>query len=238
MAVWLGNADCTPSHELVGIRSAAPLMMEIFNSLSRHKDSWFEIPEGVRTRKICPVSGDLPGPYCKNTTDDMYIKSATKNITCDVHKQIYVNKKTGLRADPAHLKSGQENYIKKIVEDWPPVAAAFLRQTGGMLAEIPQYSKDEAPDGSYMKPKIISPVEGNIYLTNAAMPGQYQKIPLKVAAAGGSESRIFWFANGKVVAQGSADKTYYLKPDPGTYEVSVQDNLGESDSVRFKVFEQ
>ncbi len=237
VGVWLGNADCTPSHELVGIRAAAPLMMDIFNGLVRHKDSWFDKPAGVDTRKICPVSGDAPGPYCKNTADDMYIKGTTGNITCSVHKEIYINKKTGLRADPAHMKSGAGNYTKKTVEDWPPVAAAFLRQTGGMLAEIPPYGRDEAPDGSNSKPEITSPVEGNIYFLNGAMPEKYQKIPLKVAVAGGAESKVFWFANGKVIAQGSADKPYFFKPEPGEYKVSVQDATGESDSVRFKVYE-
>jgi penicillin-binding protein 1C len=212
--------------------------MEIFNELSRHKDSWFTKPDGVGMRKICPVSGDALGPFCKNSTEDLYIKSATGNLTCAVHKQIYINKKTGLRADAGHLKLPETSYTKKIIEDWPPEAAAFLRQTGGLLENIPPYGKDEAPDGSYLKPKITSPVEGNLYTVNAAMPVKFQMIPLKVAAAGGAESKIFWFANGKVVASGSADKTYYLKPEPGTYKVEVQDALGMSDSVKFKVYEQ
>jgi penicillin-binding protein 1C len=238
VGVWLGNADCTPSHELVGIRSAAPLLMEIFNELSRHRDVWFEKPDGVDTRKICPVSGDVPGLDCVNTEDDLYIKGASRNTQCSVHKLVYINKKTGLRADPAHLKFPESGYYKKIVEDWPPEAAAFLRQTGGMLKDIPPYSRDEAPDGSCMKPKITSPVEGNTYMINSAMPEKYQMIPMKVAVAGGSEGRVSWFANGRVVAQGSADKTYYLKPEPGKYKVSVQDALGESDSVSFRVYSQ
>jgi penicillin-binding protein 1C len=238
VGVWLGNADCSPSHELVGIRSAAPLVMDIFNALSRHTDSWFPLPAGVGTRKICPVSGDLPGPYCSGSTDDMFIESATKNVTCSVHKQIFVNKKTGLRSDPAHMKLPGSGYQKRMVEDWPPMAAAFLRQTGGLLSEIPPYSRDEAPDGSYTKPKITSPVDGNIYLLNTAMPGKFQKIPLKVAVAGGTEKKIFWFANGKVIASGGADEILFWKPEPGTYKVEVQDAIGESDRVGCKVFEQ
>lgn len=238
VAVWLGNADCRPSHELVGIRSAAPILMEIFNVLSRHKDSWFDKPASVGSRQICAVSGDMPGPYCKKKTEDFYVKSASRKNTCNVHKLIYVNKKTGLRADPAHLILPEASYEKRIVEDWPAEAAAFLRQTGGLTSEIPQYSREEAPDGSLAKPKIISPVDSNIYYISEAMPQQYQKIPLKVAVAGGSESKIFWFANGKVVAQGPADKTYFFKPEPGEWTIAVQDGLGESDSVKFKVYEQ
>lgn len=238
VGVWLGNADASPSHELVGIRSAAPLLMEIFNVLSRHRDSWYVMPDGTGMRKICVVSGDMPGPFCTKTTEDIFIKSATKKIACSVHKQIYVNKKTGLRADPAHLKLPENMYENRIVEDWPPEAAAFLRQTGGLVSEIPPYGRDEAPDGSYAKPKITSPVQGNVYILNAAMPEKFQKIPLKVAAAGGAESKVFWFANGKVVAEGPADKVYFFKPEPGEWEVAVQDAAGESDSVKFKVFEQ
>jgi penicillin-binding protein 1C len=238
VGVWLGNADCSPSHELVGIKSAAPLLMEVFNILTRNTDSWFTAPDGVGTRKVCPMTGDVPGPFCHDTTDDLYIKGVTKNITCRVHKQIYVDPATGLRADPAHLIHQPSYYTREIVEDWPPEAAAFLRQNGGLTSIIPPYSKNEAPDGSYAKPKITSPVNGNTYFINSAMPEEYQRIPLKVAAAGGMENKIFWFANGKVIASGSADKTYFFKPEPGTYEIAVQDNLGESDRVSFKVFEQ
>jgi penicillin-binding protein 1C len=238
VGVWLGNADCSPSFELIGIKSAAPLLMEIFNVLTKHTDTWFTAPDGVASRKVCPASGDLPGDFCRDTTDDMYIKGRTRNVTCRVHKQIFINKKTGLRADPGHLKYPLSCYEKRTIEEWPPEAASFLRQNGGMTSLIPPYSVDEAPDGSYARPKITSPVNGNIYMINSAMPVEYQRIPLKVAAAGGTENKIFWFANGRVIASGSADKTLFFKPEPGTYEIAVQDNLGESDKVNFKVFEE
>jgi len=238
VGVWLGNANCAPSFELIGIKSAAPLLMEIFNILTKNTDTWFKAPEGVAYRKVCPVSGDLPGEFCVHATDDMYIKGKTQNITCQVHKEILVDKKTGLRADPGHLKHPVSYYNKEIIEDWPPEAAAFLRQNGGLTSIIPPYSKDEAPDGSNARPKITSPVNGNVYLINSAMPVEFQRIPLKVAVAGGTENKIFWFANGRVIASGSADKILFFKPEPGAYEVAVQDNLGGSDRVKFKVFEQ
>jgi penicillin-binding protein 1C len=129
VGVWLGNANCAPSFELIGIKSAAPLLMEIFNILTKNTDTWFT--PGVAARKVCPVSGDLPGEFCGHTTDDLFIKGRTQNITCQVHKQILVNKKSGLRADPAHMKNPASYYNKEIIEDWPPEAAAFLRQNGG-----------------------------------------------------------------------------------------------------------
>lgn len=238
VGVWLGNADCSPSHELVGIKSAAPLMLEIMNFLTRFEDEWFVKPARVDAGKVCSLTGCLPGPHCKALTDDLFVKSCTVNRECYVHRQIYVNKKSGLRADPSKLKQPADAYEKRVVEEWPPEVAAFLRKAGSHLAHIPSYSREEAPDGSYLKPKILSPVNKNIYIYNSALPKEAQKIPLRAAAAGGAGEKAVWFVNGAIEAKGGADEEFFIMPEPGEYTVSFQDSLGNGDTVAFKVYEQ
>ncbi|MFP4465814.1 MAG: penicillin-binding protein 1C [Candidatus Goldiibacteriota bacterium] len=234
VGVWLGNADASPSFRLIGIKAAAPLLIEIFNFLTRNSDSWFDRPYSVKTREICPVSGCLPGPYCPRRDTDYYVSGRTVKEQCKIHRQIYINKKTGLRADSASRKYEDRHYIKKTVEYWPADAAAFMRKQGMHVDYIPPYGENEMPERGAGAPVIVSPENGNTYYITAALPEEYQKIPLTAATEGCGE-KVFWLINGRVVAQGSSDRTFYIRPEPGKWEIVLQGPTGETDKASFTV---
>ncbi|MEW6006890.1 MAG: transglycosylase domain-containing protein [bacterium] len=84
IGVWFGNVNCKSSSALVGIKVAGPIVIETFNSLTRYKDSWFKMPDGVSKRKVCVVSGEPIGPYCKEAISDYYIPGISSNKPCSV----------------------------------------------------------------------------------------------------------------------------------------------------------
>jgi len=234
VGVWLGNADASPSFKLVGIKAAAPVVIEIFNYLTKNRDVWFDPPADIGERKICAVSGQPAGPYCKKTQEDIYIKGINTEPACAIHKKIYVNKKTGLRANPGSFKLPDSAYRSYTAEIWPADIAAYLKERGRHIETVPAYDPEEIPQDAALKPKITSPENGGTYFITEDIPEDFQKIALKASFASGATGGI-WLLNGDAVNKQITDNILYIKPKPGSYKLTVQDDTGASDSVSFKI---
>ncbi len=235
VGVWLGNVNCRHSSFLVGIRKAAPLFMRIFNYLTKNSDSWFEKPEGVRTRKVCTVSGEKPGPYCKHLNNDFYIPGISSEKTCSVHKKIIVRRKDNVEVCPYCMKGDPACYCEKIIEYWPPDVISFLRKTGRKYSPVPEHN----PNCDYYfvkdKPQIISPSKASVFEIDENLPMNIQKIPLKVHVAQDAD-KIYWFLGSQLIAQGKVDETYFFSPQRGKWIISAIDSKGRSDSVTIMIY--
>jgi penicillin-binding protein 1C len=94
VGVWAGNFSGEGSPYLVGVETAAPLMLAIFREISIGQEiKWYEIPDGVAVRNICTVSGMLPDENCPTTRDELYIRYNSPANRCSVHKRIIIDQK-------------------------------------------------------------------------------------------------------------------------------------------------
>ena len=234
VGVWLGNVNCKGSSVLVGIKVAAPIVVETFNYLTRYKDSWFKKPENVKERKVCAVSGEVAGPYCKKTTTDFYIPGVSNNQTCSVHHQIYIRKSDGAEACRYCMNSSPEKYSSKIVEIWPPDVASYLRNVNKKVETIPKHNPDCNAIETRKGLKIKSPMPNGCYVITSVLPVKTQKIMLKVQSDVSCEV-VYWFVDDRLIAQGSSDKEFYIAPVEGDHTVVVMNTRGQFDSVKLKV---
>jgi len=86
VGVWLGNPDGTGADGLAGIEDAAPIVMDIFRSIYPAGDSpWYDMPESVAVRKVCPESGYPAGSCCKSAVDDFHMPGVSDPAQCSVH---------------------------------------------------------------------------------------------------------------------------------------------------------
>jgi len=60
VGVWTGNFDGSPMHQVSGVTGAAPILHDVFVELQRlFGTTWFDIPAGIVTRDVHPVTGKL-----------------------------------------------------------------------------------------------------------------------------------------------------------------------------------
>lgn len=60
VAVWVGNPDGTPMHDITGVTGAAPVMHEMMEELhARRGTSWFAPPASIGSFSIDPLTGHL-----------------------------------------------------------------------------------------------------------------------------------------------------------------------------------
>ncbi len=104
LCVWVGNFDGSGNPQFVGLQAAAPLMFEIIDALRAGglaadyaADGTVEEPPGIITTRVCAVSGKIPGPFCPTLVDTLFIPGTSPIDVCDVHQQVFVDARTGLR---------------------------------------------------------------------------------------------------------------------------------------------
>lgn len=65
VGVWVGRTDGAGHSDLVGARTAAPIVAAVFRSLyPAGRGPWFARPAGIEQRLVCARSGRLPGHDC------------------------------------------------------------------------------------------------------------------------------------------------------------------------------
>jgi penicillin-binding protein 1C len=234
VGVWLGNVDSKGSSALVGIQAAAPVVVSIFNDLTRYDDHWFKKPERVHSREVCAVSGQPAGPFCGAKIRDSFIPGISQNIACSVHRRLTVRKKDGVEVCAACMTGPRSAYAEKIVQVWMPDVASFLRQKGFSTVLMPRHNPTCQAARNDRGLKIRSPMAGGYYAVTDVLEGTAQKIPLMLQSQSGTE-KVYWFIDDVFLGQGSPDQTHYLKPVPGRHRLSVVDGRGQFDSVEFFV---
>ncbi len=237
VGVWMGNADSEGSPYLVGAEAAAPVMIEIFDFLTRDSDHWFKRPAGVGIRKVCAVSGEKPSEYCALVKDDYYIPGISKEAECAVHKKIIIRKKDNVEVCPFCMGTDKSLYREKIVEVWPPEIASFLRSTGRHIDPIPPHNPDCIHYRLKDAPQILSVRDGAVFILDMSVSLEDQKIPLRALAAQDA-GNIFWFAGKQLLTNSKPDETVFYRPLPGQVKLSAVDSRGRSASVTIRVIKK
>lgn len=234
VGVWLGNVDAKGSGALVGIKAAAPLLVAMFNDLTRYEDHWFKRPTRVRTREVCALSGEPAGPSCKAKLSDLFVAGVSRNQPCSVHRRVWIRKKDGVEVCADCMTLSRSAYCEDVIEMWMPDVASFLRRKGRALAKRPPHNPECRSPQEEKGLQVRSPMSGGSYRLTDALSGGAQKIPLMVQSQSGA-GYVYWFVDDKLVGQGSPDQTHYLTPTPGRHHLSVVDSRGHHDTVDFVV---
>ncbi len=237
IGVWLGNTDNSGSPALIGHNAAAPVVINIFDELTRSTDSWFKRPPGVQTRKICPLSGEPAGEDCKDLIEDMFIPGISDNHPCQVHRRVWIRKKDGKEVCRYCMTGQPREYYSKIFEIWPPDVTRYLRSHGKRFEAVPKHNPDCAYFYSRFTPHIISPKTGGTYEIQQGIPLEHQRVTFS-AQTGPDVDEVYWFVNGRLLGQGKPDKFFFWSPEQGKWDVSVLDSQGRADKVQILVFDR
>ncbi|MDR0648310.1 MAG: penicillin-binding protein 1C, partial [Synergistaceae bacterium] len=87
VVIWFGAPNGTSDDRLVGLDTAAPVMLHVFNDIwDRGAERIKRPPSGIFRRKVCALSGAPAGKHCPRTIYDYAIKDVSDVSICDVHK--------------------------------------------------------------------------------------------------------------------------------------------------------
>ena len=184
VGVWVGNADGTPMEHASGLTGAAPIWRDVMLAAHRQDPDPFERPEGLVEVKVCALSGQLPGPGCTHRRIELFPEEAVPATTCEMHRLVAVDTRTGLRADG---ETPPDRLGYRVVTLWPPEAQAWAADEGLLLpgALVSLANAASADRGSVQDPqptlRWLEPAPGTRYHLSEELPRDVQQVTLVLA---------------------------------------------------------
>jgi penicillin-binding protein 1C len=240
LVVWIGNFDGTPNAQFVGRTASAPLFFRMVDALRAcspppAETCFTRTPDlNLREVDLCAVSGMIAGPNCAHVVKGWFIPGKSPIATCDVHRQVWIDNKTGLRLP------GQPNELAtahaQICEFWPSDLAQLFRAAGVPRAEPPPMLGESGiasvSDGG-KKPSIVSPKKGLIY--HVRVGAESDEMLNLQATAETSHEHLHWFVDAAYLGVSTPGAAFPWKLQPGRHIVRAVDDSGRADSRQVTV---
>ena len=217
VGVWVGNADGEGRASMTGVGTAAPVMFDVFSMLPS-ADSWFEKPlSDVEMMAVCQRSGHRASHWCYSSGDHVDTLAMPKvgiaTPLCHYHKPVTAD---GVTKGWFILPPTAEYYYKRATSDYiSPPSIAGVRPL-----------------------ELIYPQHNTVlYLPQ----GFGSKRLVFRAAHRSDDAAVHWHLNNDYIkttyTKSTVGHTISINPEPGVHWLTIVDNAGESQKVRFTVLD-
>jgi penicillin-binding protein 1C len=229
IGVWAGNFDGRGQKGLSGSEFAAPLLFDLFRAVEG-ASAPRPLPPAPSI-EVCALSHELPTDYCRDRVRIAYIPGRTRLHACDMHRPLFVDKRTGQRLAGDCIASVPHAQIVAVA--YPPELVAWWRAQNQPFDPLPPVSPKCTDVAAGPPPRIVSPSAATPYRLRRDAPAEVQEILLSADTS--DAARLYWIEDGTLIASGDAGRRMFLRPTRGVHEVVVVDDSGRSDAVRVKV---
>lgn len=230
IGVWVGNAGGEGRPNLIGVRTAAPIMFEAFSYLPA--GPWFDAPEtGQVSMEICRHSGFKAGAHCENVELKSVPKSCEKAAACPYHQLIHTDK-TGFRVS-SECASTEEMQVQR----WfvlPPVMEHYYRIKHFDYQPLPEFRSDCGMKNAADALEIVYPPDGSVIRLPKELSGIQQSAIFRATHRRKNEV-LYWSLSGQHLGTTTGSHQMPVNPEPGNYVLTVTDSEGLSRQVKFSV---
>ncbi|HWO17226.1 MAG TPA: penicillin-binding protein 1C [Kofleriaceae bacterium] len=222
--VWTGNADNTPSAELVGSEASGPLLFDVLEGLADRTrvPAPRPPPAELVTVAVCAFSGYIASEACTARATALAPVHAVPTAPDPYHQLYEVDPATGRAVLPACRVPGRV-YERRSFVVLPSGISAWLAERNRAVPEPPQFADGCAPETNTAAPTMLTPVEGQVVTLIPGLPAEEQRVPL---AASSRTARVSWFVDGRHLGTAAASERLHWTPSPGRHEIVVTDEAG------------
>ena len=230
VGVWTGNADGTGRPGVIGTRSSAPLMFQLFDILpvrSRFSPPYDDLVE----IDVCSATGCKAGRHCPSV-DKRHVPQRCKNTdVCRYHRPVLLDQHSNLRVTPLCSEVQTE-------QNWlvlPPVEAWYYRQHQPAYRPLPPYAPGcDAPlENSGLA--IVYPLEGSSLTPTRDFGGATMPIVAEIISTS-SQAIVHWHLNDTYLGTTRELHQMALAPETsGLHTLRVVDEDGNTHQVSFTV---
>ncbi len=247
MGVWVGRPDSTPIPGYYGANSAAPMLIQLHNFLSEQKISEIiEKPDSVSHAKICWPLGTLAEitdkKFCYKEFDAWLLNEhAPPTLSDNFQKdslinpfQYWINDK-GERVQPDCSITD----AKKVqVALWPLRVEPWIKTEQKRKNVIANWSSNCKHKNSLQdfREIHIQSINNSTQLVKAGKQASLPSIPLQAI---GGNGKLQWYINGLPYPENEHQNPHsYQFEKAGSYQITVVDDVGNSDRVQLQVIER
>ena len=229
VGVRIGNVTHKGNPELMGSQAAAPLLVDVLNSISRtHQKTILPPPKDIGIREVCASSGHIPTNGCTHIIEDYYSVSRTSQQFCEVDKEFMVSKDRKVSYCPSCISD--HPYEFKHYDDYPPELLAFWEGMGRSYQSVPPHNPSCARVFAGGGPKIVSPSEDMTYY----LVSPEQKMIL-LASSSVDVKEHAWYLDETFLQRKKAGEKLFISLSDGDHSVECVDDKGRMTRVKIKI---
>lgn len=234
VAIWVGNADGEGRPGLVGVRTAAPIMFDIFRLFPENQV--FEPPyDALQESVICRLSGHPAGTSCE-MIDALLVPDVASTVeVCPYHTSIWVteNRKWQVHQDCANVGSAME--VNHFVLD--PLSANYYRQYHPQYHDLPPLHPDCGLSNrrhTAVALEVAYPAEGaDIYLP-VDLDKEVNGMICQATPTRPSEV-LYWYLDASFLGTTKDFHTMKIEPEFGSHRLTVVDHVGNRVERNFEI---
>lgn len=231
VGVWVGNANGEGKPELVGGRTAGPVMFDIFNMLPA--SPWFTCPESEFTEAlICRRSGHLKGRYCDEADTMLIVPNGLRTEACPYHTPVNLSTDGRYRVYENCVEGGQQ-IIRQNHFVLPPVWEWYYKQHHPDYKTLPPFMAGCGEDTHSPMAFIYPQSNARVYLPKQ-LDGSDGEITFELAHSN-SHATVFWHIDSEYLAATRDFHKYTFRPSRGKHSVTVVDHEGNTLSIGITV---
>jgi len=233
VCVWVGNADGEGRPGLLGLKTAAPVLFDIFDMLPAYQH-WFRKPYDAMVKMpVCSKSGYLASSHCPQP-DSLWIPKAAYHFEqCPYHQLMHFDSSGTYRVNASCY--AVDKMISNAVYILPPAMEWYYRQHHPDYSGKPEWHpncKAFQQDGSNMQ--IIYPNYGAEIYVPTELDGKQQRVVFK-AAHQNQDATVFWSVDDKYCGKTTGRHQLSFSPDPGEHMLILTDEHGHKAVHKFTV---
>ncbi len=221
VGVWVGNADGEGRPDVTGVRSAAPILFEVFDLLPQ--SNWFQKPfDEFAMIEVCSMSGYLATDICQKKTIDIPKK---KNYvqSCSFHHQVHLDKNNQFRVNSSCADLSITNS-----RSWfslPPLMEFYYKKTHPTYRTLPLFREDCKSVNAEPTMQFIYPKNGNRITLTKNFEGKQNELVLKLAHSN-DEALVYWYLDDVYLEQTRNFHEIGILPSVGKHKITALDDLG------------
>ena len=234
VAVWVGNTDGEGRPDLVGIKTAAPILFDIFRLLPYA--AWFREPiYNFSFLPVCRQSGYRSGMDCPDVDTLFMPQNGIKSAQCPYHRMINLDASGTYRvtADCESPSSMQRRPWFVLT----PAMEFYFRQKSADYKMLPAFKPGCDPADAAKAIEIIYPIPGAKIYVPLEINGERGRTVFS-AAHRRPGARIFWSLDDQFLATTQNFHQVAVNPSIGRHVLTLVDESGVSVSREFEIVEK
>lgn len=230
VGVWVGNADGEGRPGLTGIKTAGPVLFDVFDALP--PTSWFNEPVyDLQKAEICRLSGHLAGEFCEITDIISVPPKGMESRLCPYHKRVFTDRQEQWRVNSTCADMAEMQMHHYFV--LPPVMEWYYRKTHPSYKTLPPLLPG-CGQQELAAMSLIYPYKTAAIYVPAEIDGKTGKTVFEIAHRN-SKTSVFWHLDGEFVGETTHIHQLPLAPEPGEHTLTAVDEHGERLEYTFRV---
>lgn len=224
VGVWVGNADGEGRPGLTGIKTAGPILFDIFDILPASR--WFNRPGSELVKlTVCRETGFRDGINCPNVDTLYNVRKGLATSPCPYHKLIHLESTGRFRVNSNC--EAVENIIQKPWLVLPPVQAYYYKTKSPNYKALPPFRQDcETDNSAFQTMQVIFPKNKAKLLIPRSLSGEKGKVVFEVAHDH-NNIEIHWHLDDKFINTTKRNHQLGLNPSPGKHVLTLVDANGQ-----------